>query len=130
MIYVASPYTHKLACVRQQRYEEIADITARISLANPGRIFYSPIVHCHPLDVAQPGRFTYKYWIDHCQHMLERSEQIWVACMHGWGLSSGIRGEVEYGELSAMPVLYVNPKNLKFLERPHTDWEPPHDRKQ
>ncbi len=47
MIYLASPYTHVDAAVRESRFD--AACLAMSTLMRAGLSVYSPIVHSHPL---------------------------------------------------------------------------------
>ena len=47
MIYLASPYSHPDAVVREQRFRDVCLAAARLIRA--GQIVFSPIAHSHPI---------------------------------------------------------------------------------
>jgi Domain of unknown function (DUF1937) len=47
MIYLASPYSHPDATVRESRFR--AACQAVVALLLTGEVVFAPIVHCHPL---------------------------------------------------------------------------------
>lgn len=48
LIYLASPYSHEDASVRQERYEIVSRVTAL--LISRGYVVFSPIAYSHPLN--------------------------------------------------------------------------------
>ncbi len=95
LTYLCSPYTHTHPAIREQRYEQAAKAAAQ--LMREGRLVYSPIVHGHPLTVADPELPSdFDFWMRHCYAMLRVCEQIIVLKLDGWEQSVGVRAEMEF----------------------------------
>ena len=104
MIYVASPYTHKLEHVMQDRYEAVCAFCAQAVL---GRHFlYSPIAHWHPIaqDYFLPRDAT--WWREYNEHFLKLANQLWVLRLDGWMESEGILREVKFAKENAIKISY------------------------
>ena len=103
MIYLASPYSHPYAAVREARYRAACEKAA--AMMRDGLRVYSPIVHSHPLAVlGLPG--DWDFWAEHNTAMLERSSSVCVLTLPGWEESRGIAAEVEIARALHLPVRY------------------------
>ena len=81
MIYLASPYTHVDAAVRESRFD--AACLATSTLLRAGLHVYSPIVHSHPL-VRYGLPIEWEFWQAHdCEH-LRRCDSVIVLTLDGW----------------------------------------------
>lgn len=106
-IYVASPYSHTDATVREGRFKLIAKICAR--LFKDGKIFFGPILQSHPLAIEGGIEETTwdmfsKFdcaWIDKC-------DEVWVMKIPGWEESVGVRAEINYAHNTGVPVFYLD----------------------
>lgn len=104
MIYVASPYSHPSATVREGRFRAACEATA--TLLREDRLAYSPIVHCHPLaGCGLPGDWA--FWASHNEAMLERCTALHVLQLPGWQASRGIAEEVQIAGAHGIPVCYM-----------------------
>jgi hypothetical protein len=110
LIYLASPYSgkgeNKLA-VEQSRFEQICTIAAR--LMNEGNHIFSPIAHCHPIAVKHDLPTDWAYWQAYLKVMLPRCDEIWIAKMDGWDVSTGVQAEIKLAEELGKPIKYVEP---------------------
>lgn len=97
MIYLASPYSHPDADVREQRFH--AACAAVATLMRAGHRVYSPIAHGHPLTHHRlPG--DWPFWESHCRWHLERCDEVMVLMLDGWSESAGVQAEIAIaGEL-------------------------------
>lgn len=102
-IYLAAPYSHPDASVREQRFmavSERANATMRL-----GHLVYSPITHGHILGLygGLPGDF--EFWERHCLSFLRRwAEELWVMSLPGWETSRGVLAEMEEAGRLDLPV--------------------------
>ena len=95
LTYLASPYTSIHPAIREHRYEQAAKAAAQ--LMRQGRLVYSPIVHGHPLTVADPEMpGDFEFWMRHCYAMLGVCKAIVVLKLDGWEQSVGVRAEMEF----------------------------------
>lgn len=118
MIYLASPYSHPDAVVRQKRFD--AACRAAAALLRVGFPVFSPIAHSHP--IAQHGvPSTWEFWrhVDH--HYLRQCRAVVVLRLPGWEQSVGVRAEIELARRWGIPVIEVDPKHLE----PHRRVRPP-----
>ena len=103
MIYLASPYTHPDAQVREARFRAACRKTA--DMLRDGVLTYSPIVHSHPLSLlGLPG--DWPFWAAHNERMLESSSALHVLQLPGWEESRGIQAEVQIAGGLHLPVRY------------------------
>lgn len=101
-IYVASPYTHPDAAVREQRYEAVSKFTA--DLVEAGKVAYSPIAHSHPLAEKYGLRGDFDFWIKQNYGMLCKASSLLVLCLDGWKESAGVQAEIAFAERCGIPV--------------------------
>jgi hypothetical protein len=103
VIYLASPYSHPDAQVREARFRAACRKTA--DMLRDGDLVYSPIVHSHPLGLlGLPG--DWPFWADHNRAMLERSDALAVLTIPGWQESRGVTFEIEIATELRLPVRY------------------------
>lgn len=97
MIYLASPYSHSDAAVRQQRFD--AACAAAAVLMRAGHRVFSPVVHGHPLtEFGLPGDWS--FWERQARWHLERCDEVVVLMLEGWDASEGLQAEIQIaGEL-------------------------------
>lgn len=106
MIYLASPYTHDLAAVRQRRYETVCTAAAR--LMHDGHAVFSPIAHTHGICLASGGvNFEYSFWKKYDEEMIRLCDQFWILRMEGWEQSEGIKMELAYAMSIGRDPFYV-----------------------
>jgi hypothetical protein len=116
MIYLASPYTDKSSRVRAERVTVVTRACASLSLRHPRKVIFSPIIHCHPLDRMQAGKFDYRFWINWSAHMLDLADAMWVLMMPGWQTSRGIAAEIQQNIAANKPTLYINYQTLDIVD--------------
>lgn len=106
MIYLASPYSHRDAAVREERYATACKATA--DLMAQGYVVYSPIAHSHPVAAYLPDTLLldHEFWMKQCLPMVERSDAVWVLTIPGWDQSRGVAREVAHAEARLIPVVH------------------------
>lgn len=107
MIYLASPYNHESAGVRQGRY--LANVRALVSLVRAGRVAFSPIVHNHPVASSEGFSSGWEFWKNVDTEFLRRSDRLVVLKLDGWQESVGVRAEMELAAELGLPVEYMEP---------------------
>ena len=105
MIYLASPYTHPDAAVRQARYEAVLAELAR--LVAEGRRVYSPIVAQHEKCLAGLVPVEFEFYRREDRAMIDACEQVWVLRLDGWDRSAGIQEELVAASEFGKPVRFV-----------------------
>jgi hypothetical protein len=106
MIYLASPYSHSEAVVREQRFRAACCATARLIAA--GHVVFSPIVHGHPL-VHHGLPTDWSFWERCDRDHLVRCDEVVVLMLDGWRESVGVAAEIRIAEELGRPVRYLAP---------------------
>lgn len=99
--YLASPYTHKLAHMQEQR-THAATVHLGALLA-AGVFVFSPIVQTHRASqlFQLPGNF--EWWLDFNKAFMDASAGTILAQMEGMNESRGVAQEIEYTRESGKP---------------------------
>lgn len=103
--YLASPYTHKLPHMQEQR-TTAATVFAG-SLMAAGVFVFSPIVQTHRAAqlFSLPGNF--EWWLDYNKAFMDASAGTIIAAIDGWRQSRGCMQEVEYTRSQGKPVFLM-----------------------
>ena len=115
-IYLASPYTHQYKCVEVERFNLVCECAA--FLMKKGYHIFSPIAHTHPIAMVGDLPTHFEYWQDYDKAMLRNAGGLWVLCLSGWELSTGIKGEIELAKEYGVPIHYLQPN------RPYSVFDP------
>jgi len=106
-IYLASPYSHPDAAVREARYAAARDTTAWM-LAQ--RLWtYSPIVHCHDLCASAGLPTSFVFWGDYNRAMITAAESLYVLELPGHAESVGVQAEITFALRLYKPVISLAP---------------------
>jgi len=106
LIYLATPYNHADAEVREHRYRRAVEYAT--ALLNMGAFVYSPIVHNHPVAIEGDLGREFTFWADFDYALIDRCDILAVAQIEGWQESIGIAAEVEYARSVKMPIRYLS----------------------
>lgn len=93
--YLASPYTHPSALVREQRYRDLQHFAGQ--LMTMGYYVYAPILNTHPVAFQYSLPMEFEWWEGFNRAFIERSAGIIVADMDGWRESRGVAHEIALG---------------------------------
>lgn len=109
MIYLASPYSHTEASVREDRFHKICAIAGK--LMEDGNVIFCPIAMGHPIACAYPSLPTdWEYWKRFGTEFLYASDKLLVAMMDGWDSSAGVIGEIAIAKEMGIPIHYLEVK--------------------
>lgn len=97
MIYLAQPYDHPEALVRELRYRFAVAWTA--TYVRRGQIVYSPIVHSHLLRATPP-----QGWYEYDLEILARCDELHLAEIPGHAHSKGVQLEIEFAQEKGLTV--------------------------
>lgn len=104
LIYLATPYNHRSANVRRERYEAACK-TAGLLLSK-GVFVYSPIAHTHSIANIVDLPASWEFWKEYDEIMLSRCNELWVIMMDGWLSSVGIAAEIAIARKLNKPIRY------------------------
>jgi nucleoside 2-deoxyribosyltransferase len=106
MIYLASPYSHPEASVREARYNA-ARLCAAACL-KIGQPVFSPIAYGHPLNEVEPALGTSaQAWKEFNTAMLRHASMMSVLMLEGWDQSAGVTAEIAMAKALDIPVYYI-----------------------
>jgi hypothetical protein len=115
-VYIAVPYSHPDARVRDNRARE-ADRYA-VYLLNRGMTFYSPISMTHGMcksglvSVAtEHGESDWERYAAMDTAHLANCRELHVLCVQGWFESVGVRAEIRLARELDMQVVFIEPAN-------------------
>jgi hypothetical protein len=103
--YLASPYSHPDASVRETRYHEAVDCVAWM-IKNEIWV-YAPIVHCHFVALKHALPTDAKTWQDYNHAMIRASRHLSILAVGGWRESKGVAEEIEFAREIGRPVTYA-----------------------
>src|SRR5579862_7472603 len=92
MMYLASPYTHPDAGVRERRY--LFACLAAAFLRSAGHVVFAPIEHGHSLP-ARGWQTDWAFWKSFDTPILVHCDRLLVLAIDGWQTSVGVRAEIE-----------------------------------
>lgn len=105
-IYLAGPYSHELAKVRQERFEALTKKAAELMRA--GHVVYSPITHGHTIAMAHTLPMDFIYWKGQCFEMLRHARQLTVLRLPGYVDSVGVTAEIKLALDLHLPIEYID----------------------
>lgn len=110
MIYLASPYTHPDAVVREMRFREACRAAGR--LMHQGHAVFSPIAHSHPVEQHFDGAAVegHDFWLKQDFAILRHASKLVVLTLEGWDKSYGIAAEIALAKQLHIPVDYLEPR--------------------
>lgn len=111
-LYLASPYSHEDADVRERRFDAVCEYAAK--LMRDGFHVYSPIAHGHSLArFGLPG--DWGFWQAHCERELLYSDGLIVLQLDGWQDSVDIGHELVFASVKGIPAEYVMPWQMPIM---------------
>lgn len=106
MIYISSPYNHKIPAVRHDRFVLVSRFT--VKMMKKGEQVYSPIAYGHQFrDIFPDQESRWVYWKTFDLHMLSHSQEMIVLMLPGWKESIGVSQEIQYAEQNNIPITYM-----------------------
>ena len=105
LIFLASPYSHESAKVREIRYNDALEITTAI--LRRGRFIFSPIVFCHHIALQHKLPKDAAYWEAYNEAMLKVCDELYILCINGIDTSKGVHREIILAESISMRRTFV-----------------------
>lgn len=113
-LYLASPYSHPDASVREKRYETALHATA--FLMREGFRVFSPVVHTHHLE-ALLTTFRHNDWLYQDFGLLDRAAALVILSIDGTAESKGVQAEFRRAVERAIPVYSLKVDDDRLLQR-------------
>lgn len=104
-LYLASPYTHPDAAVREWRYEQALEAMSKLAIAKIWT--FSPIVQTHPLCLAKFFPMEFEHYAEWDKAMIRASGGLIVLQLDGWQESVGVKAEAMYAIELGKSVQYM-----------------------
>ena len=104
LVYLASPYAHPSAAVREARLEAARYVCGK--MVDEGVIVMSPLVYLGEL--AQKGVHPPQGWYAYDLQLLARCDELLVLQLPGWEDSKGVLAEVAGAQTKGMPILLMS----------------------
>jgi hypothetical protein len=104
--YLAVPYTHAHAVIREERYQKVNSMAAHLIAL--GWHIFSPISHTHSIAADNDLPLGWDYWQEYDRAILEICTHLIVYTLDGWNTSAGVRGEMAIAQELSLPILYVD----------------------
>ena len=115
-IYLATPYTGTEV---QQivRFKQACEICA--TLMKKGFRVFSPIAHSHNISVYGNMPGSYDFWKEQNSSWLEWADELWIARMHRWDESKGIKFEIDWAVIHGLDIKIFTPGKAESM-KPYT----------
>lgn len=106
-IYLACPYTHEDAKIREYRFG-MANVQAGY-LMKVGYVVFSPITHGHAIekDYDRLKGKDWRFWQTQCFPFLEWADEVHVMKLNGWKESVGVQAEIKRAEELGKIIKYI-----------------------
>lgn len=112
MIYLASPYYHQDALIRQLRYSLAKRAAAKIMVA--GDVVFSPIAHSHNIapDLPSDLAHSHDFWMKQDLGILVFANYLYILDIPGAEQSKGIGEELAFAKANHISVEWISPEEL------------------
>jgi len=114
LIYLASPYSHPDPQMRHHRFVQVCRAAARLMQA--GHIVFSPIAHSHSIAEYEELPGNWEFWQEFCLATLGRCDQLWILCLDGWEVSTGVNAEIQIARDRNIFIQHINPNSLHLCD--------------
>jgi len=107
MIYLATPYSDPDPAVREERFNVVNRVAARMMME--GLHVYSPISHSHSIAKAGWLPTDWSFWELYDTKMIIMCGQMIVLRQAGWAISTGVQHEIRIAAGLGHPIEYMDP---------------------
>lgn len=114
-IYLAQPYYHTSALIKQLRYEVARDWLAETYKSDGlADVYYAPIVHHHDMAVACGLPEDWDFWKRLDLTMLRSAKALAFIEIPGWEESRGLSAEIAFATDAYIPVFPITTYDLEL----------------
>jgi len=114
LLYVAVPFTHSEASVREQRFQAACRVSAL--LMKHSIVVFSPLSHSVP--IVRHGdldEMDSEYWLTMDLPLLERADELLIVGLDGWEESRGVQEELHFALEHNTPITLIEEKDIERL---------------
>lgn len=105
LTYLAVPYSHPDPSIRQQRFEAVNRVAAK--LINDGHLIFSPISHSHHIATQHGLECGWEFWKRHDQFFLSMCWRLLILKLDGWETSVGVMAEIAFAETMGIEIEFM-----------------------
>ena len=107
IVYLATPYSHPSAEVREQRFLSACEVAAWVM--QQGHTVFCPIAHSHPIAAALPQELVldHDFWMRQDLPLLHLADQVWVFPADAERTSRGVAREIKEARGKGIPVMFL-----------------------
>jgi len=105
LVYLAIPYSHPDAEVREHRFREVNRVAG--DLMRRGEHVFSPISHTHPIALSGDLPKDWEFWQAYGRAMLRACGKLSVLMQDGWQDSVGVQAEIAIAREMGLPVEFI-----------------------
>ncbi len=108
--YLASPYSHKDAWMRELRFRAISRVAGAL-MHERGVPTFCPITHSHPIseELRSVDPTDHEFWLAWDNHFNSACAGLIVAMLPGWSKSRGVASEIPLFEAAGKPIVHLDP---------------------
>jgi len=110
-IYIACPYSHPDATVREARFELVNEVSAWF-VSNKFSVF-SPISMSHPIAKYMDNHNDSDFWVNLDLDWLKECDIMVIVQAPGWAMSRGIRREIDYALKLGIKIRNLDPDTME-----------------
>lgn len=107
IVYLATPYSHPSASVRENRFNIACEVAAWVM--SQGHTVFCPIAHSHPIAeyLAPELLLDHEFWMRQDLPLLAKADELWVYPCDADEVSKGVAREVAEAESLGIPIRRV-----------------------
>ncbi len=106
LTYLASPYSHHYAIVRNTRFVQACRVAGL--LFERGVYVYSPIAHTHSIAAYGSLPIGFDFWQAYDTAILECCKEMMILTIDGWHKSKGVLAEIEIARRLGIPIIHID----------------------
>ncbi len=118
--YLASPYSHKDAWMRELRFRAVTRVAGALR-RDRGLATFCPIAHSHPIskELTEVDPTDHEFWLSWDEPFERLCTGLIVCMLPGWDKSRGIATEVPLFEAAGKSIEHLPPRRYFTL----TEWQ-------
>ncbi len=112
ILYVAAPYAHSQAEVREHRFRQACRAAAKLIEANI--VVFSPLSHSVPIAEFLDEK-PHEFWMHQDTAILDLCSELLIVGLDGWQQSAGVKEEMFFALKKNMPITLIEEADIDNL---------------